>query len=179
MVAVFKKNRGRLQAIGYRMLGSLADAQDAVQQTWLQASRADASHVVNVDAWLTTIVVRVCLNTLRSRSARREEPMGVHVPDPVISPADGTSPEDQVLLETPAGKNTNSAHWARSHSSRSSSVATGGHHRWRRLGQGGTRAGMLAAIAVGAGTSPEPIDAPAGSMARAGSELADPPPTDF
>lgn len=103
MVAAFEQNRGRLQAIGYRMLGSLAEAEDAVQQAWLQASRADASQVVNVDAWLTTIVVRVCLNALRSRSARREEPMGVHLPDPVISPAGGTSPEDQVLLADSVG----------------------------------------------------------------------------
>jgi RNA polymerase sigma factor (sigma-70 family) len=99
----FEKNRTRLRAVAYRMLGSLAEADDAVQETWLRLSRSDASGVDNLGAWLTTIVARVCLNVLRSRKTRREEPMGVHVPDRVISRADGTSPEDEALLADSVG----------------------------------------------------------------------------
>jgi len=99
----FEQNRTRLRAVAYRMLGSFAEAEDAVQEAWLRASKADASSVDNISAWLTTIVARVCLNMLRSRRARHEEPMGVHVPDPVISSADGTSPEDEVLLADAVG----------------------------------------------------------------------------
>jgi RNA polymerase sigma-70 factor (ECF subfamily) len=91
----FEKNRTRLRAVAYRMLGSFAEADDAVQEAWLRLSRSDASGVDNLGGWLTTIVARVCLNVLRSRNTRREEPMGVHVPDPVISRADGTNPEDE------------------------------------------------------------------------------------
>src|SRR5215472_3928135 len=99
----FEQDRTRLRAVAYRMLGSFAEAEDAVQEAWLRASKSDASSVDNVGAWLTTIVARVCLNALRSRRARREEPMGVHVPDPVISHANGTSPEDEVLLADAVG----------------------------------------------------------------------------
>jgi RNA polymerase sigma factor (sigma-70 family) len=102
----FEKNRGRLRAVAYRMLGSLAEADDAVQEAWLRVARADASDVDNLSAWLTTIVARVCLNTLRSRNARREEPLDVHVPDPVITRADGTdpsNPEEQALLADSVG----------------------------------------------------------------------------
>jgi RNA polymerase sigma factor (sigma-70 family) len=99
----FEQDRTRLRAVAYRMLGSFAEAEDAVQEAWLRASKSDASSVDNLGAWLTTIVARVCLNALRSRRARREEPMGVHVPDPVISKADGTSPEDEVLLADAVG----------------------------------------------------------------------------
>ena len=99
----FEQNRTRLRAVAYRMLGSLAEADDAVQEAWLRLSRSDASGVDNLGAWLTTIVARVCLNVLRSRKARREEPMGVHVPDPVISRAGGTSPEDEALLADSVG----------------------------------------------------------------------------
>jgi RNA polymerase sigma factor (sigma-70 family) len=99
----FEKNRTRLRAVAYRMLGSLAEADDAVQEAWLRLSRSDASGVDNLGAWLTTIVARVCLNVLRSRNARREEPMGVHVPDPVISRTDGTNPEDEALLADSVG----------------------------------------------------------------------------
>src|SRR6478736_1386256 len=94
----FEQNRTRLRAVAYRMLGSFAEADDAVQDAWLRLSRSDASGVENLSGWLTTIVARVCLNVLRSRSTRREEPMGVHVPDPVISRSDGTTPEDEALL---------------------------------------------------------------------------------
>jgi RNA polymerase sigma-70 factor (ECF subfamily) len=103
LIEGFERSRGRLQAVAYRMLGSLSDAQDAVQQAWVQLSRANAREVENLDAWLTTIIVRVCLNALRYRNARPEEPVGVHLPDPVISSAEGTSPEDEVLLADSVG----------------------------------------------------------------------------
>jgi RNA polymerase sigma-70 factor (ECF subfamily) len=96
-------NRTRLRAVAYRMLGSLAEAEDVIQEAWLRASRSDASAIDNVGAWLTTIVVRLCLNVLRSRKARREELTGVHVPDPVISHISGVSPEDEVLLSDSVG----------------------------------------------------------------------------
>ena len=99
----FETNRGRLRAVAYRMLGSLTEADDAVQEAWLRVARADASEVDNLSAWLTTIVARVCLNALRSRNARREEPLDAHVPDPVITSADGPDPEDQALLANSVG----------------------------------------------------------------------------
>ncbi|MGH3399827.1 MAG: sigma-70 family RNA polymerase sigma factor [Streptosporangiaceae bacterium] len=99
----FEQNRTRLRGVAYRMLGSLTEADDAVQETWLRLSRSDASGVDNLSAWLTTIVARVCLNVLRSRQARREEPMGVHVPDAVISSASGTNPEEEALLADSVG----------------------------------------------------------------------------
>src|SRR5215468_5436117 len=99
----FEQNRARLRAVAYRMLGSLAEAEDAVQEAWLRASRSDATGVDNLAGWLTTIVARVCLNALRSRRARREDPLGVHVPDPVIGRADGTNPEDEALLADSVG----------------------------------------------------------------------------
>ncbi|MFZ0163332.1 MAG: sigma-70 family RNA polymerase sigma factor [Trebonia sp.] len=99
----FETNRGRLRAVAYRMLGSLTEADDAVQEVWLRVARADASEVDNLSAWLTTIVARVCLNALRSRNARREEPLDAHVPDPVITRADELNPEDQALLADSVG----------------------------------------------------------------------------
>ena len=99
----FERNRIRLRAVAYRMLGSLAEADDAVQEAWLRASRAGADGIDSIDAWLTTIVVRVCLNVLRARKSRREEFMGVHVPDPVISHPDGVTPEDAALLADAVG----------------------------------------------------------------------------
>ena len=103
LVEGFEQNRTRLRAVAYRMLGSLAEADDAVQEAWLRLSRSGASDVDNLGAWLTTVVARVCLNVLRSRRSRREDLMGVHVPDPVISRADGTSPEDEALLADSVG----------------------------------------------------------------------------
>jgi len=85
------------------MLGSLTEADDAVQEAWLRASRADASAVDNLGGWLTTIVARVCLNMLRSRNRRREEPFGVHLPDPVITAEGGLQPEDEALLADQVG----------------------------------------------------------------------------
>ncbi|MFD4525777.1 RNA polymerase sigma factor SigJ [Streptomyces sp. NPDC058470] len=100
----FEENRGHLRAVAYRMLGSLSEADDAVQEAWLKLSRTDADEVRNLAAWLTTVVGRVCLDMLRSRASRREEPMDAfHVPDPVISPLDRIDPEQEVLLSDSVG----------------------------------------------------------------------------
>jgi DNA-directed RNA polymerase specialized sigma24 family protein len=85
------------------MLGSLSDADDAVQDAWLRLSRTDTSEAENLRAWLTTIVARVALNMLRARTTRREQPLDVHVPDPIIDPADGTDPEHEALLADSVG----------------------------------------------------------------------------
>src|SRR5205807_3059793 len=99
----FEQARPQLRAVAYRMLGSLSEADDAVQDAWLRLSRADTSEVENLRGWLTTIVARVALNMLRSRNTRREQPLGVHVPDPVVDPADGTDPEHEALLADSVG----------------------------------------------------------------------------
>jgi RNA polymerase sigma-70 factor (ECF subfamily) len=99
----FEEHRPRLRAVAYRMLGSLAEAEDAVQDAWLRVSRADPSEVENLGAWLTTIVARVSLNLLRSRKTRGEASLDVHVPDPVIDPAGGTDPEHEALLADSVG----------------------------------------------------------------------------
>jgi RNA polymerase sigma factor (sigma-70 family) len=94
----FEEHRAHLRAVAYRMLGSLPDADDAVQDTWLRMTRAGVDEVENLGGWLTTIVARVCLNMLRSRNVRREQPLDVHVPDPVLSQDGGLQPEDEALL---------------------------------------------------------------------------------
>jgi RNA polymerase sigma factor (sigma-70 family) len=94
----FQAHRSRLRAVAYRMLGSLSEADDAVQGAWLRLSRTDTSGVDNLGGWLTTLVARECLDMLRARTARREQPQGVHLPDPVISAQDGLDPEQQALL---------------------------------------------------------------------------------
>src|SRR6266568_7787734 len=99
----FEEHRGELRAVAYRMLGSLSEADDAVQEAWLRLSRADTSEVRNLGAWLTTVVGRICLNMLRSRTTRREDPLAPHLPDPVIGRADGTDPEHQALLADSVG----------------------------------------------------------------------------
>ena len=99
----FEEHRARLRAVAYRMLGSLTEADDAVQDTWLRVSRAGASEVENLGGWLTTIVARICLNMLRSRTTRREESLGVHIPDPVISPDGELQPEEEALLADSVG----------------------------------------------------------------------------
>ena len=99
----FEERRSRLRAVAYRMLGSLSEADDAVQDAWIRVSRADVSQVESLDAWLTTIVARVALNMLRSRNVRREQPLDVHLPDPVVDPADGTDPEHEALLADSVG----------------------------------------------------------------------------
>jgi RNA polymerase sigma factor (sigma-70 family) len=99
----FEEHRTRLRAVAYRMLGSLSEADDAVQEAWLRLSRSDTSGVENLGAWLTTVVGRVSLNMLRSRRSRREEPIGVHVPEPIVDRADGTDPEHEALLADSVG----------------------------------------------------------------------------
>jgi RNA polymerase sigma-70 factor (ECF subfamily) len=99
----FEEHRGRLRAVAYRMLGSLEEADDAVQETWVRFSAAGADQVENLGGWLTTIASRVCLNTLRARAARPESLAGARVPDPVLSPADGPTPEQEALLADSVG----------------------------------------------------------------------------
>src|SRR5215217_8446198 len=99
----FEEHRTRLRAVAYRMLGSLSDADDAVQEAWLRLSRTDRSDVENLGAWLTTVVARVSLNMLRSRRSRREEPLGVRMPEPIVDRADGTHPEHEALLADSVG----------------------------------------------------------------------------
>jgi RNA polymerase sigma-70 factor, ECF subfamily len=99
----FEQHRTRLQAVAYRMLGSLSEAEDAVQEAWLRLSGADVSQVEDLRAWLTTVVARICLNTLRSRAARREGPIETHLPDPVVSAVDTVDPEDEALIADSVG----------------------------------------------------------------------------
>ncbi|MGB7053141.1 MAG: sigma-70 family RNA polymerase sigma factor, partial [Acidimicrobiales bacterium] len=99
----FEEQRTHLRAVAFRMLGSLAEADDAVQDTWVRVSRAETDEVENFGGWLTTIVARVCLNMLRSRNLRREESLEVHLPDPVISPVGELGPEGEALLADSVG----------------------------------------------------------------------------
>src|SRR5919197_5705953 len=98
----FEEHRTRLKAVAYRMLGSLSEADDAVQEAWLRLSRTE-DDIDNLGAWLTTVVARVSLNMLRSRESRREEPAGPRVPDPIVDPEDGTDPEHEALLADSGG----------------------------------------------------------------------------
>ncbi|MEV0264104.1 sigma-70 family RNA polymerase sigma factor [Streptomyces sp. NPDC050617] len=100
---LFETHRGRLRAVAYRMLGSLAEADDAVQETWLRLHRSDTGDVANLGGWLTTVVGRVCLDMLRTRASRGERPLDVRVPDPVVSGPDGPDPEHQALLADSVG----------------------------------------------------------------------------
>ena len=99
----FEEQRPRLRAVAYRMLGSLSEADDAVQEAWVRLSRADAGTVENLGGWLTTVTGRVCLNMLRSRRTRRDDPVGAQLPDPVVSSIDGEGPEQDVLLADSVG----------------------------------------------------------------------------
>jgi len=99
----FEAHRPRLRAVGYRMLGSLTEADDAVQEAWLRLSGADAGGVENFGGWLTTVVSRVCLNMLRSRGTRREEPLEGRYPDPIVDPARGVDPEHEAILADSVG----------------------------------------------------------------------------
>jgi RNA polymerase sigma factor (sigma-70 family) len=103
MAERFEEHRTHLRAVAYRMLGSLSEADDAVQEAWLRLSRSDTGEVENLGGWLTTVVARVSLNMLRSRNSRREEPMGVHVPEPIVDREDGTDPEHETLLADSVG----------------------------------------------------------------------------
>ncbi len=99
----FEANRAHLRRVAYRMLGSLSEADDAVQESWLRLSRSDTRGVENLGGWLTTIVARVSLDMLRSRKSRREEPMGLHVPEPAESRADEIDPEHEAILADSVG----------------------------------------------------------------------------
>ncbi|HLW96661.1 MAG TPA: sigma-70 family RNA polymerase sigma factor [Solirubrobacteraceae bacterium] len=99
----FEEQRPHLRAVAYRMLGSLSEADDAVQDAWLRLSRRDRSDVENLGSWLTTVVARVALNMLRARRTRREEPLDVRLPDPIIDPAAGTDPAHEALLADSIG----------------------------------------------------------------------------
>jgi RNA polymerase sigma factor (sigma-70 family) len=103
LARLFEEHRSHLRAVAYRMLGSLSEADDAVQETWLRLARTDISEVTNLGGWLTTVVGRICLNMLRSRGTRAELPLDTHVPDPIVSPAEGVGPEDQALLADAIG----------------------------------------------------------------------------
>jgi RNA polymerase sigma factor (sigma-70 family) len=99
----FEEHRAHLRAVAYRMLGSLSEADDAVQEAWLRLSRTDAGAIENLGGWLTTVVARVSLNMLRSRKVRGEAPLGIHMPDPIVDAADGTNPEHEALLADSVG----------------------------------------------------------------------------
>jgi RNA polymerase sigma-70 factor (ECF subfamily) len=99
----FEEHRTHLRAVAYRMLGSVSEADDAVQEAWLRLSRSDAREIENLGGWLTTVVGRVCLNVLRSRRTRGEEPLDVHVPEPIVSSTDGLDPEHEALLADSVG----------------------------------------------------------------------------
>ena len=99
----FERHRAHLRAVAYRMLGSLSEADDAVQDAWLRLNGARTGEIENLGGWLTTVVARVCLNMLRSRNTRREEPFGVHLPDPVVSQAGELDPEAEALLAESVG----------------------------------------------------------------------------
>ncbi len=99
----FEANRGQLRAIAYRMLGSVNEADDALQEAWLRVDRAEPSGIENPGGWLTTVVARVCLDMLRSRRSRREEPLGPRLPEPIVSSRDGLDPEHEALLADSVG----------------------------------------------------------------------------
>ncbi len=103
LVERFEATRTHLRAVAYRMLGSLSDADDAVQESWLRLSRSDASGIENLGGWLTTTVARVCLDVLRSRKSRREEPLGARGPEPIVGREDGIDPEHEALLAESVG----------------------------------------------------------------------------
>jgi RNA polymerase sigma factor (sigma-70 family) len=99
----FQEHRPRLRAVAYRILGSTSEADDAVQETWIRLSRADADEIDNLEAWFVTAVGRVALNMLRSRKTRREEPFDAHLPDPIVDRADGVDPAHEALLADSVG----------------------------------------------------------------------------
>jgi RNA polymerase sigma factor (sigma-70 family) len=99
----FEEHRPHLRAVAYRMLGSLSEADEAVQEAWLRLSRSDPSGIENLGGWLTTVVARLCLNTLRARRSRREEPLDTRLPDPIVSRPDGVDPEHEALLADSVG----------------------------------------------------------------------------
>ena len=104
LAEVFEAHRGRLRAVAYRMLGSLSDAEDAVQEVWLRLSRVEADGIDNLDAWLRTVVSRICLDMLRTRATRREDPVGQELPDQGWVAGEGGDPEHEALLVESVGR---------------------------------------------------------------------------
>ena len=94
----FERNRPYLRALAYRLLGFFADAEDVVQEIWIRLSRVDTSPLKNIDAWLTTVAARICLDLLRVRKSRYEDPAGLRLPDPIVTLGERVDPEQQVLL---------------------------------------------------------------------------------
>jgi len=103
LAARFEQNRDRLRAVAFRMLGASGEADEAVQEAWLRLDRADPEVIEDLPSWLTTVVARICLDMLRARQARHEEPLGPHVPDPIVSPAAGGDPEHEALVADSVG----------------------------------------------------------------------------
>jgi RNA polymerase sigma-70 factor (ECF subfamily) len=101
--ARFEEHRGHLRAVAYRMLGSVSEADDAVQEAWLRLNRSDAEEIENLGAWLTTVVARISLNMLRSRRTRAEQPFEPRMPEPIVDRADGTDPEHEALVADSVG----------------------------------------------------------------------------
>ena len=99
----FEQNRGRLWAVAFRMLGASGEAEEAVQEAWLRLARSDSEEIEGLPSWLTTVVARICLDMLRARKARQEEPLGPHVPDPIVSPIEGGDPEHEALVADSVG----------------------------------------------------------------------------
>jgi RNA polymerase sigma-70 factor, ECF subfamily len=99
----FEEHRTHLRAVAYRMLGSLSEVDDAIQEAWLRLSRVDTAEINNLRGWLTTVVARVCLDMLRSRTSRREEPFTADAPEPVAPATSGSSPEQEALLADSVG----------------------------------------------------------------------------
>jgi DNA-directed RNA polymerase specialized sigma24 family protein len=99
----FEGERTRLLAVGYRMLGSLSGAEDAVQEVWLRLDRAEPSEIENLSGWLTVVMSRICLDMIRSREARPDEPVGVRLPDPLVSRMDQPDPEYHVMVSDALG----------------------------------------------------------------------------
>jgi RNA polymerase sigma-70 factor (ECF subfamily) len=99
----FESHRGHLRGVAYRMLGSISEADDAIQEAWIRLSRTDANEIENMRAWLTTVVARVSLNMLRARKTRREAPLEPHLPDPIVSRENGTDPEAEALMGDSVG----------------------------------------------------------------------------
>ncbi|HMI70879.1 MAG TPA: sigma-70 family RNA polymerase sigma factor, partial [Solirubrobacteraceae bacterium] len=99
----FERHRGHLHAVAYRMLGSLSEADDAVQEAWLRLNRSDTDAVENLGGWLTTVVGRVCLDMLRARRSRREDYIGTWLPEPIVAADEAASPEDEALMADSVG----------------------------------------------------------------------------
>src|SRR5215218_2737936 len=99
----FQEHRPRLRALAYRMLGSMSEADDALQEAWIRLSRSNEGQIDDLGGWLTTVVARVALNMLRSRKTRREQPLEAHLPDPIVDRAEGIDPEHEALLSDSLG----------------------------------------------------------------------------